>query len=151
MIRLKVQYQYPEVASRSSAPRGASSPTGTGGDDDINAINSNLNNGVGGGVTGDSSYEACWAELQQLHRKYDQVREYTVHLTAERDTVVSKLERLQSELAQQEQAREGGGRRRNGDAAMKQAARGIALSDFSLFAVLVAAVVSFLVGYYVSR
>jgi predicted nuclease with TOPRIM domain len=100
-------------------------------------------------MTENSSYEACWAELQELKKKYDQVREYTVHLTAERDSVLSKLERLQKEMKL-----EGEGDRTKDKAtsrfALKETARGIAVSDYSLFMVLFAAVVAFLAGYFVS-
>ena len=36
--------------------------------------------------------ENLYAELQNLRKKYDAVVEYTVHLTAERDTIVQRLE-----------------------------------------------------------
>jgi hypothetical protein len=36
--------------------------------------------------------ESIFGELQNLRKKYDAVVEYTVHLTAERDLMVQKLE-----------------------------------------------------------
>ena len=42
--------------------------------------------------------ESIFSELQALRKKYDAVVEYTVHLTAERDAIVSQLESAQREL-----------------------------------------------------
>jgi hypothetical protein len=95
----------------------------------------------------DSSYETCWAELQGLKKKYDQVREYTVHLTAERDSVVAKLERLQNEMLQDSSGKSGKG---GGVEGLKETARGVAGGDYSLFFILVAALLSFLLGYLLS-
>jgi regulator of replication initiation timing len=47
------------------------------------------------------SPETLYAELQNLRKKYDAVVEYTVHLTAERDTVVQRLEEAERELARE--------------------------------------------------
>ena len=38
-----------------------------------------------------------------VKRKYDSIVEYTVHLTAERDTVVSQLDEAQKELNREKQ------------------------------------------------
>ena len=166
MARLKVQFAYPDhnkpladtaaaggagageeeagggtrfASSRASAP----SPSGSG-----------YSTSEAAGASLGSSYEACWAELQALKKKYDEVREYTVHLTADRDSIVAKLERLQSEAAQQAAGAGAGAGGKNAAAragsALKETARGVAVSDYSLFVVLLAAVVSFLVGYFVS-
>jgi len=42
--------------------------------------------------------DSIFSELQALRKKYDAVVEYTVHLTAERDAIVSQLESAQREL-----------------------------------------------------
>ena len=42
--------------------------------------------------------DSIFSELQALRKKYDAVVEYTVHLTAERDAIVSQLESSQREL-----------------------------------------------------
>lgn len=44
-----------------------------------------------------SSSETLFSDLQALRKKYDAVVEYTVHLTAERDTILNQLEDLKSE------------------------------------------------------
>ena len=48
-----------------------------------------------------NSPEIILAELLTLRKKYDAVVEYTVHLTAERDTIVSKLDELQREYSRE--------------------------------------------------
>ena len=48
-----------------------------------------------------ASPESLFAELQNLRKKYDAVVEYTVHLTAERDTIVQRLEETEKELTRE--------------------------------------------------
>jgi hypothetical protein len=48
-----------------------------------------------------NSPEFILTELQNLRKKYDAVVEYTVHLTAERDAIVSQLETSQRELVKE--------------------------------------------------
>lgn len=78
-MKLKVEFTYPSP-DRVSTPiaRGAnfehSQTSASGGDNILN-------------------------ELQTLRKKYDAVVEYTVHVTAERDTVVAELEELKKENA----------------------------------------------------
>jgi regulator of replication initiation timing len=54
-------------------------------------------------IRGSSSYESILSELQILRQKYDAVVDYTVHLTAERDSLVKQLEDTKAE--------EGGGKK----------------------------------------
>lgn len=54
--------------------------------------------------TSDSSLEspaALRSELETLSKRFDAVVEYTVHLTAERDSVVAQLEEAQRELSKE--------------------------------------------------
>lgn len=146
MTRLKVQFEYPESA-KSSAASTTGESTDAGGNNsnkDKNRSSSNhamSSSGGEGDLVIDSSYEACWAELQSLKQKYDQVRDYTVHLTADRDSLVAKLERIQSEMAQD-------GRKIDDSKTFKEA-RGAA-AGVSLFFVLLAVLVSFLLGYMIT-
>lgn len=55
-----------------------------------------------------SSPEVMLTELQNLRKKYDAVVEYTVHLTAERDSIVAQLEDLQRELNKERSKRKEG-------------------------------------------
>lgn len=48
--------------------------------------------------------EVVTSELH-LRKKYDAVVEYTVHLTAERDTLINELERVQTELKEEKSKR----------------------------------------------
>ena len=147
MARLKVEFDYPvrssAAATADDAPGPRSSPnhatSATGGEDNYESGSATLGP--------DSSYEACWAELQGLKKKYDQVREYTVHLTAERDSVVAKLERLQNEMLQDSSGKTGKG---GGVGGLRETARGVASGDYSLFFILLAALLSFVLGYFLS-
>lgn len=46
-------------------------------------------------LTGQINPETIFGELQNLRKKYDAVVEYTVHLTAERDLMVQRLEQAE--------------------------------------------------------
>jgi hypothetical protein len=56
-----------------------------------------------GKVLDSSNTESLIAELFSLRKKYDAVVEYTVHLTAEKDMLVSQLSELQKELNREKQ------------------------------------------------
>jgi hypothetical protein len=148
MARLKVEFDYPvrssAAANADDAPGSRSSPnhatSATGGEDNYESGSAALGP--------ESSYEACWAELQGLKKKYDQVREYTVHLTAERDSVVAKLERLQNEMLQDSSGGKTG--KGGGVGGLRETARGVAGGDYSLFFILLAALLSFVLGYFLS-
>lgn len=56
------------------------------------------NNNTGGRSGLSNSPDTIITELQSLRKKYDAVVEYTVHLTAERDSIVAQLENSQREL-----------------------------------------------------
>jgi hypothetical protein len=51
--------------------------------------------------------DAILSELLALRKKYDSVVEYTVHLTSERDTIISQMEELQKELNRERQKKKG--------------------------------------------
>ena len=111
------------------------SPTHRGGMDDPNLV---------------ASPESLFAELQNLRKKYDAVVEYTVHLTAERDSIVQRLDETEKELTREVGRRRAaqsespkGARKTDKNAEKKVAQRG-----FSLTAVLLAALICFLVGRY---
>jgi hypothetical protein len=54
----------------------------------------------GSGISA-TSPDAIFSELQTLRKKYDAVVEYTVHLTAERDAIVTQLDTTQRELTKE--------------------------------------------------
>jgi len=56
---------------------------------------------------GATNPDAIFGELQGLRKKYDAVVEYTVHLTAERDAIVSQLEASQRELTKEKSRKKG--------------------------------------------
>jgi len=49
-------------------------------------------------TSSNSNSNSGYNELVALRKKFDAVVEYTVHLTAERDTIMSQLEDVQKEL-----------------------------------------------------
>ena len=53
------------------------------------------------GDAGASDPDTVFSELLSLKEKYDAVVEYTVHLTAERDSIVAQFEDLQREYARE--------------------------------------------------
>jgi hypothetical protein len=57
--------------------------------------------GASGSGISATSPDAIFSELQTLRKKYDAVVEYTVHLTAERDAIVTQLDTAQRELTKE--------------------------------------------------
>lgn len=95
-MKLKVEFTYPSPDRLSTpAARGAS-------------LEQTQTSGSGGG-------DNVLNELQTLRKKYDAVVEYTVHVTAERDTVVAELEELKKEGAR-DPKKKGGSSPRQGAA-----------------------------------
>lgn len=93
-----MEFKYPEATQiRSTASesvdgtRGRLSRNETGAAIGLTATSSLISN----------SPELIFTELQNLRKKYDAVVEYTVHLTAERDAIVSQLETSQRELVKE--------------------------------------------------
>lgn len=88
----------------------------------INASISDTSSAAAGG----DSQESTRAELEGLKKKYDAVVEYTVHLTAERDTIVAQLEEAQRELSREIAAKKrlGNGAERDGLAGGKTGVKG---------------------------
>jgi hypothetical protein len=85
-------------------------------------------------------------ELQNLRKKYDSVVEYTVHLTAERDSIVGQLESAQKELTNRDKRK-----KIDGVAAVrKDKETDAVIQGFSLFAVLATALICFLLGKYIA-
>lgn len=94
--------------------------------------------------------ESIFSELQALRKKYDAVVEYTVHLTAERDAIVSQLESAQRELN-----REKSKKKSDGSAAAAVSGRdkisdkkGAEKAGFSLSVILIIALICFFLGKY---
>lgn len=122
--KLKVEYSYPEPRRSekkgSSTPvKSSATPTGATASERVDALRDSLAQfssdslssparGSGGGIA--STHDAAdvpgspknlYSELQALKAKYEAVVEYTVHLTAERDMIVSQLEVMKREYSQE--------------------------------------------------
>lgn len=76
--------------------------------------------------------EALFNELQTLRKKYDAVVEYTVHLTAERDAIVSQLESSQRELTKEKSKKrsDGPGSNSKGDRADKKSSEKVRVAVY---------------------
>ena len=92
--------------------------------------------------------EGMYSELQTLRKKYDSVVEYTVQLTAERDYQAAQLEELQKVVSREtarkrvpDTTRASGGNDRITD-------RKAAPSGFSLFTLIICALIFFFLGRY---
>lgn len=85
-----------------------------------------------------NSSDAIFSELQTLRKKYDAVVEYTVQLTAERDTIVSQLEDAKRSKKTPLSPRKG-------DRIVEKKV----VQGFSLLSLIVVALLSFVAGKYV--
>lgn len=129
-LKLKVEFSYPP-ASRS--PSSGALKTESDVAKQLARSDAPLSTG--------SSYEAVLGELQTLRKKYDAVVEYTVHLTAERDTLVGQLEEYKKDAAGNKKITASP---KKGDRGTNRIQQG-----FSLLSIAVIAAVFFLLGRYV--
>lgn len=165
-VKLKVEFTYPDTSagpfsdpsSASSTRRAPASVSenvenvrsrlSAGGEGSAATPGRNADEGIALGAT---NPDAIFGELQGLRKKYDAVVEYTVHLTAERDSIVSQLESSQRELTKEKNRKKGdsaaaAGNGKNDKTTDKKAVE----KGFSLFVVLIAALVCFFFGKYMS-
>lgn len=99
-MKLKVEFKYPAVISSPSRQPGVATKMPTSVAESVEQVRNRLQRSPA--ETDPSSLggnpDLVVAELQNLRKKYDAVVEYTVHLTAERDSIVAQLESAQREL-----------------------------------------------------
>lgn len=119
-LKLKVQFNYPDPSSAASSSArgdgsgGSATSRSVGVSENVEIVRNRLahssassaSGAASGGNSEDSHWqnltpEAIHAELMNLKKKYDVVVEYTVHLTAERDTLMAQMEELQREYARE--------------------------------------------------
>ena len=124
-MKLKVEFTYPDSPGPFSDPGSASTarraPSTV--SENVENVRSRLSAGAaenttttpgrstvsdeGNAHSGSANPDAIFGELQGLRKKYDAVVEYTVHLTAERDAIVSQLETAQRELTKEKNRKKG--------------------------------------------
>jgi hypothetical protein len=107
-VKLKVEFAYGADTFREGDVRRGGGvkavPAKTSVSENVESVRGRLSavESVSESVSGVSSTpEAIFAELQSLRKKYDAVVEYTVHLTGERDAIVSQLDSAQRELTKE--------------------------------------------------
>lgn len=173
-IKLKVEFQYPSADKLSSGSMSQQQvipevlPVETkGGSTNISenvenvrskyakissSIPDNNPGNIGGGA------DSVRNEFEGLRKKYDAVVDYTVHLTAERDTIIAQLEECQRELSRElAMKKRGGGVSSEGIAtgsSVKHADKldkdkRITHQGFSVMVLIVVAFLSFILGKYI--
>lgn len=159
--KLKVEFIYADISRSNSS---SSSRTGVnigtrsgrvsssmGGD----AAASDPTTGGMGGMSSDmKGYEGdpdqAFAELQSLRKKYDDVIAYTVHLTAERDSLITQIEEARRELTREAQKKKKEDNGSRGDKTEKSADnKKVTQQGFTLFSVVFFAFLAFLMGMYI--
>lgn len=136
--KLKVEFNYSKQVSPSKTPQSSAQH--------IANVTERLNP-TRPETTNGAESKLLSQELQNMRKKYDDVVEYTVHLTSERDNLLQQLEVAQKELNKEKAKRKDG----SGQSTKlgekidkKQLDKG-----FSLFVVLITALICFLVGKYI--
>jgi len=92
--------------------------------------------------------DSIFSELQALRKKYDAVVEYTVHLTAERDAIVSQLESAQRELNREKTKKKTDGSAVMSGKDKSSDKKGTEKAGFSLSVILIIALICFFLGKY---
>ena len=149
--KFKVHYTYPprEETAQASTGRSSSADNSSG----VSPMKSRVS-GAGGSTAFEdqtaqhdpNSIDSVLSELQALRTRYDKVLELTVNLTAEKDTMLARLEAKQNERKEKSKLLE---RERKGAKAMAggQKKRGLFSWTFIIFA----AIIAFALGWYLDR
>lgn len=106
-IKLKVEFIYPDHTPTVSRGPTVSNNIPTSVSENVDSVRNRLtrNAAEADSVTTSGNPDLILVELQNLRKKYDAVVEYTVHLTAERDSIVGQLEAAQKELTNRDKQR----------------------------------------------
>ncbi len=106
-VKLKVEFIYPDNLTAASRGPSVSTSVPSSVAENIENVRKRLarNTAEADSVTASGNPDMVLMALQNLIKKYDAVVEYTVHLTAERDSIVGQLEAAQKELANKDKQR----------------------------------------------
>ena len=96
-MKLKIEFIYPEnlaEISSSSKDQNTSVPA------NLNALRNKMpsSDPSTNNFSANTSPDTIFSELQSLRKKYDDVIAYTVHLTAERDSLIAQYDESRREL-----------------------------------------------------
>eukprot|EP01033_Poteriospumella_lacustris_P000206 gene206-139_t len=147
-VKLKVEFIYPDHTPTVSRGPTVSNNIPASVSENVDSVRNRLtrNAAEADSVTASGNPDLIMVELQNLRKKYDAVVEYTVHLTAERDSIVGQLEAAQKELTNRDKQR----KKIDGSVATKKDNAETLAQGFSLFAVLATALICFLLGKYIA-
>lgn len=99
-MKMKVEFVYPDHNPPAGRSAGVANKVPSSVAEGVENVRNRLARSTGDNDAASlgNSPELILTELQNLRKKYDAVVEYTVHLTAERDSIVGQLEVAQKEL-----------------------------------------------------
>lgn len=141
-IKLKVDFKFPENLQ----PSPYLQPPTTANTENLDVMRNKINPKPSDhNVPAGSSPEVIFSELQNLRKKYDAVVEYTVHLTSERDSIVNQLEVVQRELNKEKSKKRDGS---SGTGKNDKNEKRVVEKGFSLFVVILTAIICFILGKY---
>ena len=150
--KYKVKYSYPSTSQTTGAAR--NNPGGPNNNTPMTTKNGSKTPTTAAGAastttpTNDpNSIDSILSELQTLRTSYDKVLELTVNLTAEKDTMIAKLESKQNERKEKSKLIEKERKGTKGGMAGAMKKRGL----FSYTFMVVAAILAFFIGYYLDR
>lgn len=147
-----MEFKYPEVRAASRPAAAVTLESSEGVRNRLSRSENQSSRGEDSAAPSSASPEAMFAELQNLRKKYDAVVEYTVHLTAERDAIVSQLETSQRELVKEKSKKKAGAPADSSTDKSEVAERTTrdrkGEKGFSLFVILFVALLCFLLGKY---
>jgi len=139
-LKFRVEYMYPETveADTSTVQR----EPGSSGKKAVSLPESD----AGFNEYGGHGIDAVISELQTLRSKYDKVLELTVNLTAEKDTMIARLNAKQNERKEITKLKE---KERKGAKALANASKKRGM--FSYTFLIIAAILAYIVGYYLEH
>ena len=140
-LKFRVEYVYPEIAEEDTSTIVHHEPVSSGKKMAAAPVSDAGFNEYGG-----QGIDAVISELQVLRSKYDKVLELTVNLTAEKDTMIARLNAKQTERKEITKLKE---RERKGAKALANASKKRGM--FSQTFLIMAAILAYILGYYLEH
>ena len=145
-LKFRVEYIYPEIVEREEeASTTVHHEPGSSGKKAVSLPAETDNMGFNE-YGGQGSIDTVITELQALRSKYDKVLELTVNLTAEKDTMIARLNAKQNERKEITKLKE---KERKGAKALANASKKRGM--FSYTFLIIAAILAYIAGYYLEH